>query len=66
LAYFKTLDVDLDLAQRVGLIGEKDGRLYDWFRDRVVIPFVEGGRIQFMTGRTIIGEGAEIPTPAEH
>lgn len=28
----------LQLLQAVGLVGEKDGRHYDWFRDRVIFP----------------------------
>lgn len=45
LHHFEALGADLDLAVEVGLIGEKDGRRYDWFRNRVVIPFLSGGRV---------------------
>lgn len=38
-----------DILQATGLIGEKDGRYYDWFRDRVIFPIrnVRGQVIAF-------------------
>lgn len=33
-------DYALDLLQEVGLIGERDGQYYDWFRDRIMFPIV--------------------------
>lgn len=41
----------LSVLQEVGLIGEKDGRYFDWFRDRIIFP------IHNMKGQ-VIGFGA--------
>lgn len=46
----------LELLQAVGLVGEKDGRHYDWFRDRVMFPIrnIRGQVIAF--GARALGE----------
>jgi DNA primase catalytic core len=54
LAHLRSQGIDLALAQRVGLIGSKEDRLYDWFANRIVIPFIENGKPVFMTGRSIV------------
>lgn len=55
LALFQARKVSLSLAAKVGLLGisKTDSTYYDWFRDRIVIPFIEGGRVTFFTGRAI-------------
>jgi DNA primase catalytic core len=59
LGYLQSMGADLVLAQKIGLIakGEHDEHLYDWFRDRIVIPLIHHGRVVFMTGRTISADG---------
>ncbi len=46
---------NLQLAIKIGLLGEDKpgGYVYDVYKGRVVIPFIEPGRIAFFTGRTI-------------
>lgn len=48
-------NVDLGLAHRIGLLGQSDdkSRYYDYFRNRIVIPFIEAGKTVFFTGRAI-------------
>jgi DNA primase catalytic core len=53
LAYLRSKGADIALAQTVGLIGAKEDRLFDWFSNRIVIPFIEDGKAVFLTGRAI-------------
>lgn len=55
LAYLIKMEADLDLAVRIGLLKrDEDGeRLYDFFRNRVIIPVYDRGRLAFLTSRTI-------------
>lgn len=49
LFHYLQADYALDLLQEVGLIGERDGQYYDWFRDRIIFPIhnVRGQVIAF-------------------
>lgn len=45
--------LNADLAIKIGLLGNYDGHVTDRFKNRVMIPFLEPGRVAFFTGRRI-------------
>lgn len=57
---------ELPLLQAVGLIGEKDGRYYDWFRQRLMFPIRNiRGQIIAFGARTIAYEQPKYLNSAE-
>lgn len=53
--YFKRKNVDMALAQEISLIrvNESTQEYEDYFRNRIIIPFLEAGRVTYFTGRAI-------------
>jgi len=44
------------LARRLGLISDKFEKLRDFFRNRIVIPFMRGGEVTYLSSRAIDDE----------
>jgi DNA primase catalytic core len=55
LKHLRANGQNIQLAIKIGLLGKDDdsGYVYDVYKGRVVIPFIEPGRVAFFTGRTI-------------
>ncbi|VAW34751.1 DNA primase [hydrothermal vent metagenome] len=54
ISYLRGKGEDLELAERAGLIGNHQGRIYDRFRERVVFPIIDvRGRVLGFGGRTL-------------
>ncbi len=50
--------VELGRAVAAGVLAEKDGRVYDRFRDRLIVPILDpSGRVVAFSGRTLDPEG---------
>ncbi len=50
--------VDLERAVAAGVLAEKEGRIYDRFRDRLIVPILDpAGRVVAFSGRTLDPEG---------
>ncbi len=50
--------VDLSRAVAAGVLAEKDGRVYDRFRDRLIVPILDpSGRVVGFSGRTLDPKG---------
>ena len=56
LKMLKRRKLNVELATTIGLIGVYDNFTTDRFKNRVMIPFLDGGRVTFMTGRRIDAE----------
>lgn len=55
LNHLRSNGQNIQLAIKIGLLGKDKpgGYVYDVYKGRVVIPFLEPGRVAFFTGRTI-------------
>jgi len=54
ISYLRGKGEDLDLAEKAGLIGNHEGRIYDRFRERVLFPIIDvRGRVLGFGGRTL-------------
>ncbi len=54
ISYLRSKGEDLELAEKAGLIGNSDGRIYDRFRERVLFPIIDvRGRVLGFGGRTL-------------
>lgn len=53
LAHLTKMGADLPLALEIGLLKEKDGKLSDFFWDRLMIPFIDAGQVSYLTGRSL-------------
>lgn len=54
VAYLNRSGADMKVAEEIGLIkAGENGRRFDHFRGRLMIPFMVGGRISYMAGRRI-------------
>jgi DNA primase len=54
LSYLRRKGFSDDEAQAAGLVGASDRGLYDWFRDRLIVPIRDGrGRIVAFGGRAM-------------
>ena len=52
--YLAREGVPLEKAVAAGVLAEKDGRIYDRFRDRLVVPILDpSGRVVAFSGRTL-------------
>ncbi len=56
--YLAKEGVPLEKAVAAGVLAEKEGRIYDRFRDRLVVPILDAsGRVVAFSGRTLDPEG---------
>lgn len=54
ISYLRGKREDLELAEKAGLVGNHEGRIYDRFRDRVLFPIIDvRGRVLGFGGRTL-------------
>ena len=56
--YLATQGVPLERAVAAGVLAEREGRIYDRFRDRLVVPILDqAGRVVGFSGRTLDPKG---------
>jgi len=54
ISFLREKGEDLELAERAGLIGNHEGRIYDRFRERLLFPIIDvRGRVLGFGGRTL-------------
>lgn len=56
--HLRKAGVSLESAVAAGVLSEREGRIYDRFRNRLIVPILEpGGRVVGFSGRTLDPEG---------